>query len=213
MDLKYPVLTIFRLLTATLLTVSFCTPVIADPVIAGIVVSPSNPRTNQAFDITVNGMFAEYRFVTNHSASVIASNINIDIYAPSGIALQLQNDWQITEHFSPLAAGEYIVTAVMHGGDIYHEDGYTQTAHIWIEWPSRITGFDIASDQATNETPALNLSFRGNTASTFALQRSIDLNTWTNEIESLHMTNLTHNISFPINDTSRFYRIVEDTTP
>ena len=212
MKLKYPVLTIFRLLTATLLTVSVCTPVIAVPVIADIVVSPSSPRTNQAFDITVNGRFAEYRFVTNHIVSVIASNIYIDIYAPSGIALTLWNDWQITEHFSPLAAGEYIVTAVMHGGN-YLEDGYTRTAHIWIEWPPRITGFDIASDQATNETPALDLSFRGNTASTFAIQRSIDLITWTNEIESLHITNLSHNISFPINDTSRFYRIVEDITP
>ena len=212
MKLKYPVLTILRLLTVTLLTVSVCTPVIADPVIAGIVVSPNSPRTNQAFDITVNGMFMEYRFVTNHSVSVIASNINIDFYAPSGDGFTLQNEWQITEHFSPLAAGEYVVTAVMHGGNIF-EDGYTRTAHIWIEWPPRITGFDIASDQATNQTPALNFSFRGNTASTFALQRSIDLKTWTNEIESLHMTNLPHNISLPTNDTSGFYRITEDRNP
>ena len=207
MKLLKPVITIYRLLTATLLTVSACTPVIAD-----IVVSPNSPRTNQAFDITVNGMFMEIRFVTNHIASVIASNIIIDIYAPSGPGVTLQTEWQITEHFSPLEAGEYFVTAVLHGGNIF-ENGYTQTSHFWIEWPPIVIGFTVASDQATNPTPALNLSFRGNTASTFALQHSVDLKTWTNEIQSLHMTNLPHNISFPMNDTSRFYRVVEDATP
>ena len=196
------------LATTLLLSFSACTQVIAD-----IVISPSRPSTNEAFDITVSGGFMYRNFVTGNTVSVTATNINIHMYAPIlEIVLWMPTAWETTASLPPLASGEYLVTAYLHSGDPYDYLA-TQTANVRITRTPFIDMVNVDSSQQTNQVSTLNLSFKGNTTTTFIAQSSTNLLAWTNEVESLHMTNEPHTISFPMTTPCRFYRVVEDADP
>jgi hypothetical protein len=180
---------------------------------ADIIILPSRPGTNEAFDITVTGGFLYDNSVTGQAVSVTTTNINIDMYAPTpNIIMWVPTLWNVTNHIPPLAAGDYLITAVLHGG-IGHDDGYTQTAYIRITRSPFIDSVAVDSSQPTYPPPMMNLTFKGSTSSAYSIQSSIDLLTWTNEYDSLHMTNVPHTITFPMIGTSRYYRAVQDANP
>ncbi len=221
-------MTPFRpLLTILLLSFFITTSVIAQtgswP--GNIVFSPSNVHANEAFDITASGWFGYANSVSSYQTAITGGNITIDVFARNfEIGLTVMTPWQVTAHVPPLGTGNYLVRVVMHGNnELTHIE---QTASISISGttnsipgatnstcPLKITSLKFNSTQTTNQTPALSLTFDGNTTSKYIVQSSTDLLNWTNEVVSLQPTNSTYSTPLPLIDRKRFYRVIEDASP